>query len=93
MKLTKPWKEVYLNTTHRAKFGNISLRCDYYLGSRKWEGTAVAYFGDRSYFRYCEEPRRSPKLAKRDAEKLAQELQQDIIGGARRILRKYGKGD
>ncbi len=76
---------------YRARLGNISLKCDYYLGSRIWEGMAVAYFGDHSCFRYCRKFRRSSKLAKKDAEKLAQELQQDIIDGARQIMDRYGK--
>ena len=93
MKLTKPWKEVHPNTTYLARLGNILLRCDYYLGSRRWEGKVIASFGDRSCFRHREKSRKSFKLAMKDTEKLARELQQDIIEGARQIMNRYGMSD
>lgn len=77
------WNDICLDCTHRSD-GNLCLgipHVDRWIGSAQILGLHHSYcFG---------KPRTSIKLARRDAERLAVELRQDLEEGARRLAEKY----
>ncbi len=77
------WNDICLDCSHRTD-GNLYLKIPY---THRWVGS-VQVLGLPHSFNFGK-PRKSIKLARKDAERLAIELQQDLEEGARRLGEKY----
>jgi hypothetical protein len=96
MKLTKKWKRLPHSKSSSASLNNVTLICSYrpyaamYSKGYKWfsqvfiDGLDCRRFGGTQS---------SERLAKQDAERMAEELEMDAREGARQLMAKYGGVD
>ncbi len=95
IKLTEKWKQSPHSRSSSAIWNDISLGCvDNSSIHLAWPHTTIKFIGMVEILglpagtRYGKN-RKSVALARRDAERLAMKLQQDLIDGARKLSEKY----
>lgn len=92
IQLTKKWKQRSYSYSSDASYGHIHLECYHFLpsiaGPNRWYGAASTRLHE--WIERIGPIRKSPKLAKQDAERLAVELLLDIRDGTKALMEQYG---
>lgn len=82
-----------------ASLGNVTLVCNYHPLGFNWDANkpipnwVSQVFIEGIDYKRCGKHRSSERLAKRDAEEMAVELEMDAREGARQLMAKYGMID